>query len=92
VIWAVSYLREEIFTRFKPYIAYYLEKGSDKLRPNDGKSRKYDRVLYTFILTVIRRFGRDKDRGITPIKTGTVRFGPRVFNQVYLVCVKGGIG
>jgi hypothetical protein len=25
-MWAVSYLREEAFTRFKPYIAHYLKK------------------------------------------------------------------
>jgi hypothetical protein len=27
-MWAASYLKEEVFTRFKPYIAHYLEKGS----------------------------------------------------------------
>jgi hypothetical protein len=27
-MWAVSYLKGEVFTRFKPYIAHYLEKGS----------------------------------------------------------------
>jgi hypothetical protein len=27
-MWAASYLREKTFARFKPYIAYYLEKGS----------------------------------------------------------------
>jgi hypothetical protein len=27
-MWAASYLREKAFTRFKPYIAHYLEKGS----------------------------------------------------------------
>jgi hypothetical protein len=27
-MWAVSYLRGEAFARFKPYIAYYLEKRS----------------------------------------------------------------
>ena len=27
-MWAVSYLRGEAFTRFEPYIAYYLKKGS----------------------------------------------------------------
>jgi hypothetical protein len=27
-MWAASYLKKEIFTRFKFYIAYYLEKGS----------------------------------------------------------------
>jgi hypothetical protein len=27
-MWAVSYLKEEVFARFEPYIAHYLEKGS----------------------------------------------------------------
>jgi hypothetical protein len=27
-MWAASYLRGEVFARFKLYIAYYLEKGS----------------------------------------------------------------
>jgi hypothetical protein len=27
-MWAASYLKKEIFTRFKPYIAHYLEKGN----------------------------------------------------------------
>ena len=27
-MWAASYLKKETFTRFKPYIAHYLEKGS----------------------------------------------------------------
>jgi len=27
-MWAASYLKKEIFARFKPYIIYYLEKGS----------------------------------------------------------------
>jgi hypothetical protein len=27
-MWAASYLREKTFARFKPYIAYYLEKGN----------------------------------------------------------------
>jgi len=27
-MWATSYLKEEVFAKFKPYIAYYLEKGS----------------------------------------------------------------
>jgi hypothetical protein len=27
-MWATSYLREKVFARFEPYIAYYLEKGS----------------------------------------------------------------
>jgi hypothetical protein len=27
-MWAVSYLRGEIFTRFESYITYYLKKGS----------------------------------------------------------------
>jgi hypothetical protein len=27
-MWAVSYLKEKTFARFKLYIAYYLEKGS----------------------------------------------------------------
>jgi hypothetical protein len=27
-MWAASYLKKETFARFKPYIAYYLEKGS----------------------------------------------------------------
>ena len=27
-MWAAFYLKEEIFARFKPYIVYYLEKGS----------------------------------------------------------------
>jgi hypothetical protein len=27
-MWAASYLKGEIFARFEPYIAYYLEKGS----------------------------------------------------------------
>jgi hypothetical protein len=27
-MWAASYLKGEVFTRFKPYIAYYLKKGS----------------------------------------------------------------
>ena len=27
-MWAASYLRKEIFAKFKPYIAYYLEKRS----------------------------------------------------------------
>jgi hypothetical protein len=27
-MWAASYLKEKAFTRFKPYIAYYLKKGS----------------------------------------------------------------
>jgi hypothetical protein len=27
-MWAASYLKGEIFTRFKPYIAYYLKKRS----------------------------------------------------------------
>jgi hypothetical protein len=27
-MWAASYLKKEVFARFKPYIAYYLEKGS----------------------------------------------------------------
>jgi hypothetical protein len=28
VMWAISYLRDEIFTRFEPYISYYLKKRS----------------------------------------------------------------
>jgi hypothetical protein len=28
MIWAASYLKGKTFTRFKPYIAYYLEKES----------------------------------------------------------------
>jgi hypothetical protein len=27
-MWAASYLKGEVFTRFKSYIAHYLEKGS----------------------------------------------------------------
>jgi hypothetical protein len=27
-MWAVSYLKKEAFTKFKPYIAHYLEKGN----------------------------------------------------------------
>jgi len=27
-MWAASYLKKEIFARFKPYIAHYLKKGS----------------------------------------------------------------
>jgi hypothetical protein len=27
-MWAVSYLKDEIFVRFEPYIAYYLERGN----------------------------------------------------------------
>jgi hypothetical protein len=27
-MWAASYLREEVFARFEPYIVYYLKKGS----------------------------------------------------------------
>jgi hypothetical protein len=27
-MWAASYLREETFAKFEPYIAYYLKKGS----------------------------------------------------------------
>jgi hypothetical protein len=27
-MWATSYLKGEVFARFKPYIAYYLKKGS----------------------------------------------------------------
>jgi hypothetical protein len=27
-MWAASYLKGETFARFKPYIAYYLEKGN----------------------------------------------------------------
>ena len=27
-MWAASYLKGEIFARFKPYITYYLKKGS----------------------------------------------------------------
>jgi hypothetical protein len=64
----------------------------DRLRPNNSKSRRYDRILHTSFLTVIRRLGRDKNRGTTPIKAGTVRFGPRVFNQIHLVRVKGSMG
>jgi hypothetical protein len=28
MIWAVSYLKDKIFIRFKPYIAYYLKRGN----------------------------------------------------------------
>ena len=27
-MWATSYLKKKAFTRFKPYIAYYLKKGN----------------------------------------------------------------
>jgi hypothetical protein len=27
-MWAASYFKKEAFTRFEPYIAHYLEKGS----------------------------------------------------------------
>jgi len=27
-MWAASYLKKEIFAKFKPYIAYYLKKGN----------------------------------------------------------------
>jgi len=27
-MWAISYLKDKTFTRFKPYIAHYLERGS----------------------------------------------------------------
>jgi hypothetical protein len=27
-MWAAFYLKKEVFTRFKPYIAHYLKKGS----------------------------------------------------------------
>jgi hypothetical protein len=52
----------------------------DKLRPNGSKSREYDRTLYISSLIIVRRFGRDKDRGITFTKADTVRFGLRVLD------------
>ena len=30
-MWAASYLKNEIFTRFEPYIMYYLKKGAMSL-------------------------------------------------------------
>jgi hypothetical protein len=74
------------------YRPLFEEREYSRLRLNDSKSRKYDRILHISSLIVIRRFGRDKNREVTFTKTGIVRFGPRVLNQVYLVCVESGIG
>jgi hypothetical protein len=42
-MWAVSYLKGEIFTRFEPYITYYLKNGAIAF---------YDKIVINVIDTV----------------------------------------
>ena len=62
------------------YRSLFGEGECGRLRPNDGKSRGYDRTLHISSLTIVRRFGRDKDRGATFIEADIVRFSSRVLD------------
>jgi hypothetical protein len=62
----------EVRTLYRPL---FKKEKCGRLRPNNSKNRKYDRTLHTSSLTIIRRPERDKDRGITLTKVGTIRFG-----------------